>query len=888
MVRLALLIVCLAASGPAAAYSGVADVTLSWGETANPISWSWRLPNALTTVANETLFSSLPGSNQVSYFNSDFATGAGCSASAPGGAANIVARKYGCQYQGASGLAFFPLPAAPTDVGPAGAQATGTLYFTDTTLTGQLAVGVTTDEPTGGTAASTGDGAGAFNLRTEDTSVYGNAWYGASTAATLAVDLTGTFTAAGWEITGGTVRFTDPGFQCQQGGIGGGGSVLCSPTSSLPGTYSADGSHLSFGMDANGGVAGGAMTGIDIWDEAGTTVVATLSGVLASLTVGPGGVLATTSGEYRSGRGDGDTCASKLRWNGDRLLCGTLTVGPLQIAGTATPVDTEPDAFAFPAVADVPLATPVTSAAATITGIAAPARITVAGGQYSIGCTGSYTAAAANIPEGSTVCVRHTSSASPGTETVTTLDVGGVTATFTSTTVPADTTPDAFAFDAAADVDAGTVIVSAAVTLSGTNGPAPISVTGGEYSTGCSGAFTATAGSLDPGATVCVRHTSAATPLTPVVTTLTVGGVSGTFTSTTAAAPPDVTPDAFVFADQADVALAAEITSGPVTITGIDAPATVVVAGGSYSVGCTGPYVSGPGTLAAGQTVCVRHTSAAANATAVTTTLTVGGVSDGFTSTTVAAVVPPDTTPDPFAFVDQSGVATSAVIASAPVTITGLTGAATVTVTGGEYSVGCGSAFVATAGSINNGESVCVRHASSASASTSTSTTLTVGGVTDTFTSTTDAAVPPDTTPDPFSFTDQAGVALGTLVTSGAITIAGISAPAAIAVTGGEYAIGCGAVFTATAGMIAAGQTVCVRHLSSAINGVATSTTLTVGAISDVFTSTTLAADGGDGNGDGDGSGGSGGSGGGGGALDPWLLGLLAGLPAWRRRRRPV
>lgn len=97
---------------------------------------------------------------------------------------------------------------------------------------------------------------------------------------------------------------------------------------------------------------------------------------------------------------------------------------------------------------------------------------------------------------------------------------------------------------------------------------------------------------------------------------------------------PDVRPAAFSFADQADVASGAEITSAPVTITGIDAAAPVAVADGSYSVGCTATYVTAAGTIDNAQTVCVRHTAAATAATATHTTLTVGGVSDVFTSTT--------------------------------------------------------------------------------------------------------------------------------------------------------------------------------------------------------------------------------------------------------------
>jgi len=775
-----LVVLLLGFPGVVLGYSGVADVTLSWGVGGSALNWTSTTQNALAAVSNDSRFSTFVGSNVTTWFNADFATGSNygsgtaddCLTLLPG-YDQLELRKYGCRQTDVDGsnLPVFNR-SPPADPGPA-AAAVGTLNFTDTTLTGTLTVVATTDEPTGGDESSAGDGASAFNVRALDTSVYGNVWYGVTTGATLTVDLTGEFSAAGWEINGGTVRFSDPGFQCQQGGIGGVGPtfVLCQ-LSAVPGGFSPDGSHLSFGLDTDGGLAGTAMNEVVVRDMSGN-VVASIAGVLASLTVGPGGALSTDFGEYRSGAGTSSGgCLGQIRWDGLEIKCGTLTAGPLAITGTATPVDTEPDPYGFAPVTDVAQGSVSTSGAALITGIEAPARVTVTGGQYSIGCTGTFTSAAGNIPEG---------------------------------------------------------------------------------------------------ATVCVRHTSAATPATDTVTTLNVGGVAATFTSTTAAPPPDTTPDAFAFVDQADVALADTITSAPVTIAGIDSPAEVAVAGGTYSVGCAGPYGSAPGTVTSGQTVCVRHTSAAANAVAVTTTLTVGGVSDGFTSTTMAAL-PPDTTPDPFVFADQTGVAASVPVTSAPVTIIGLTGAAAVTVTGGQYSVGCSGVFVATAGSVNDGQTVCVRHTSAAAASTLTSTTLTVGGVSDVFTSTTAAAPPPDTTPAPFTFADQANVALGAVVTSASVTITGIDSPATVTVTGGTYSVGCAGPYGSAPGAVTSGQTVCVRHTSAATNATTVATTLTVGGVSGTFTSTTGAAAGG-------------GGGGGGGAIDGWLLGGLLLLHPLRRRR---
>jgi hypothetical protein len=104
-------------------------------------------------------------------------------------------------------------------------------------------------------------------------------------------------------------------------------------------------------------------------------------------------------------------------------------------------------------------------------------------------------------------------------------------------------------------------------------------------------------------------------------------------------------------------------------------------------------------------------------------------------------------------------------------------------------------------------------------------------------------ADPPDTTPDAFAFTDLVDVALDSVQTSAAVTITGINSAAALSVSGGEYALGCGAVFTTDPGTINNDETVCVRHTSAATPATGTDTTLTVGGVADTFTSTTIALD---------------------------------------------
>lgn len=96
-----------------------------------------------------------------------------------------------------------------------------------------------------------------------------------------------------------------------------------------------------------------------------------------------------------------------------------------------------------------------------------------------------------------------------------------------------------------------------------------------------------------------------------------------------------------------------------------------------------------------------------------------------------------DTTPDAFSFSDQTGVPTSSIVTSGAITVTGIDAVTPVSITGGEYSID-GGAWTSAGGSVTNGQQIQVRHTSSASYATATDTVLDVGGVTDTFTSTTE------------------------------------------------------------------------------------------------------------------------------------------------------
>lgn len=210
-----------------------------------------------------------------------------------------------------------------------------------------------------------------------------------------------------------------------------------------------------------------------------------------------------------------------------------------------------------------------------------------------------------------------------------------------------DTTPNQFTFIDQTGVALGAVITSNTITASGINASTSISITGGSFSVN-GGAYRTSSTTLSNGATVSVRQTSSSVNNTTTNAVLTIGGVQDTFSVTTLAATgSDSTPDAFSFTDQTNVALNTAITSNTITVLGINVATAISISGGSYSVN-GGAFTTSAGTVANGNTVAVKVTSAATNGTVSNAMLTIGGVSDTFSVTTVAStggfLLPPQST----------------------------------------------------------------------------------------------------------------------------------------------------------------------------------------------------------------------------------------------------
>jgi hypothetical protein len=391
-----------------------------------------------------------------------------------------------------------------------------------------------------------------------------------------------------------------------------------------------------------------------------------------------------------------------------------------------------------------------------------------------------------------------------------------------------DLIPDSFTVPPVTGAALGVDTSSAPFTVSGITAAVPISVIGGKYQIN-SAPFTSTSGTVSAGQTVKVSILSSVNFGTTKTASITVGGVTGTFSVITLAA--DTTPDAFSFAAVTGAALSTVGVSAPITVAGVNTDAPISISsGGEYSIDSTTDFVSTSGTVKNTQVVRVRATSSNAFNTPVNVTLTIGGVNATFTITTLAE----DTTPETFSFTPVTGAELNASATSNTVTITGINSSAKVVVLLGEYSINDGG-FVTADGTITNGQTIKVRRTASSSFSTATEVNLSIGGVSATFSITTRAE---DQTPDAFSFTDAPNAPKNTQIDSNILTINGFET-APISITGGFYRINNSGNFSNLPGTIKNGDTLYLSIISPNSPATTQKVIVTIGTVSTTWTVTT-------------------------------------------------
>lgn len=273
------------------------------------------------------------------------------------------------------------------------------------------------------------------------------------------------------------------------------------------------------------------------------------------------------------------------------------------------------------------------------------------------------------------------------------------------------------------------------------------------------------------------RHTSSMTDDTDNDTVVTVGNAGSTITRTfrshtVVVFVPDTSPDAWSFGPnpKTNQTPGAQVESDAFQVKGINTATPISVVGGEYSVSIDGVNWTwnSPATVELDNYVKVRHFAAATFSTSIDTDLTIGDLTQTFTSTTVAE----DTDPDPATFNlgTRPNVQLSTSVESNEITVTGINTAVPISISGAadsQYAISTDNgvtygAWTAGPGdTVVTGNKVKVRHTSSSAFGTQTDTVLTIGAGSGTFSSTTLQTTTMSSTENNFTMLDIAGVLVG-------------------------------------------------------------------------------------------------------------------------------
>jgi uncharacterized delta-60 repeat protein len=187
-----------------------------------------------------------------------------------------------------------------------------------------------------------------------------------------------------------------------------------------------------------------------------------------------------------------------------------------------------------------------------------------------------------------------------------------------------------------------------------------------------------------------------------------------------------------------------------VRVTDIDAAITQFGAVRVIS-GYTQAQVFGPGDAGATDSLAAAYPNASGQFVAIGTRQTAQGTflrraryfSDTLEFDTADPTSGPDSTPDPLQFTAQGGAGPAEVRTSNAARVSGINVPVPISVTNGSYSIGCDGNFTTADGTIQNGQTVCVRTTSLTTAFSTSQAVLRVGPVDNTFSVTTGGT--PDT-----------------------------------------------------------------------------------------------------------------------------------------------
>jgi len=451
------------------------------------------------------------------------------------------------------------------------------------------------------------------------------------------------------------------------------------------------------------------------------------------------------------------------------------------------------------------------------------------------------------IVNGDTLKLKLDSSSDFDTKETSTLDIGGTKFTFNIITQSdpfvADTKIKQFTFNNAEAQTINTLVASNSVTIEGINTATDIFISDGSEYRINGGAWTNVAGTIDNGNTLEVRHTTSSAYSTRTKTTVTFGlgdnQVQALFKSYTVA--QDKTPKDFAIATIYDTALNSTVEFTPILVEETTGNVKVSVANGEYKIGSNGSWTSDEGTVSSTgttdeRTVYVRHTSSSLNNTKTTSSLVVGTKVAQFISYSEA--IADDTIPNEYDFASQFNVSPNDIITDS-FTVAGINAATTISIVDGEYSLDSGSTWTNVAGTLNNGDTVQIRHTASSENLAKKVSTLNVGGIEAKLVSFTKPA--DDTTPVLFNFAIKNGVDTSSVQESEDIVIRGINVSTPISITDGEFTTDGGTTWN-TSGSVTDNTTIKVRQTASSNNDEKKVSELTVGTFTTKFITVTKKA----------------------------------------------
>lgn len=384
-------------------------------------------------------------------------------------------------------------------------------------------------------------------------------------------------------------------------------------------------------------------------------------------------------------------------------------------ASATTPVSTTPNNFYINPKYGVPRNSVQASDNITVTGIGVAVAISIIGGEYSID-GGAFTANQGTIANGQSVVVRLTSSANYETRLFATLTVGGVSANFDVTTM-------ALTINAAQyfPLTAGSSWVMRRNGVTGTASFTAPQIVNGVSTLGFQDALDGSITYFSNDSSGLRQHRTYFPP----------GFIAGCGTvaeTDTYSQSMSIIPSNFVFGrtTYSNGTLTTDSACGSVQFN-YSANSTfqsierVTVPAGQFDAAKVQLSLSITGTSSSSTSSHIYWFAAGLGI--IKQLDSYGGIQE-LVSTNIVRTVPDD-----MFFAAQSGVPPNSLVISSPVTITGITSATAVSITGGEYSIN-GGAYTNIAGSVTNGQTVRIRLTSSALPTTNTSATLTVGGVT--------------------------------------------------------------------------------------------------------------------------------------------------------------